>query len=162
MRGAQAVLKTAQAKAGGSTPPPSVRTPARWGSPPLASEGFWESKPGRGWDLGANEWAQGENSACGSSPLLSVWCLVEIVVDGVTGNTSVSGTEKSWFEPRSTSLENGKLAPLAQLVEAHGLGPCQCGFESHGGHLMMVAGGVMGNMPAFEAGDFPVRGRACK
>jgi hypothetical protein len=26
----------------------------------------------------------------------------------------------------------------------------------------MVAGGVMGNMPAFEAGDFPVRGRACK
>ena len=26
----------------------------------------------------------------------------------------------------------------------------------------MIAGGVMGNMPAFEAGDFPVRGRACK
>ena len=26
----------------------------------------------------------------------------------------------------------------------------------------VIAGGVMGNMPAFEAGDFPVRGRACK
>ena len=26
----------------------------------------------------------------------------------------------------------------------------------------MIAGGVMGNMSAFEAGDFPVRGRACK
>lgn len=122
-----------------------------------------ESKPGRGWDLGANEWAQGENSACGSSPLLSVWYLIEIFVGGVTGNTSVSGTEKSWFDPRFTSLgEIPRLAPLAQLVEAHGLEPCPCGFESHGGHLAMVAGGVMGNMPAFEAGDFPVRGRACK
>ena len=37
-----------------------------------------------------------------------------------------------------------------------------CGFESHGGHLVVIAGGVIGNMPAFEAGDFPVRGRACK
>lgn len=94
---------------------------------------------GRRVNLGANEWAQGENSACGSSPLLSVWCLVEIFVDGVIGNTSVSGTEKSWFDSRSTSLGEIPLqAPLAQLVEAHGLEPCQCRFESDSGHFWRV------------------------
>ncbi len=62
-----------------------------------------------------------------SRRLFSPLVLIEgrIIVDGVIGNTSVSGTEKSWFDSRFTSLEEIPIrAPLAQLVEAHGLGPC--------------------------------------